>query len=410
MTTTKKVAIGFTGAFGSGCTTAAKHLRDQRQFSLITLSDVIKAKWSEKYGSKQPLRSDLQKFGDDIRRTYGPGVLVDFALSDPVLASSNRFVFDGIRNLGELERLRTIFGFDFTLFAILSQKDSRWDRIGAPAYTDKGLSKKDFDDDDQCDWDEETIHGQQVKLCVDKADILIDNSESLKDFLPKILRYSGLVIGEISEPATQNEIFMNMAFSASHSSKCLKRHVGAVVVDLRGQVVGVGYNENPIGTKPCAEEPSYDFKCYRDILRNGHFDDLAKRGARCPKCGEPLKTKEGPPWICEACSLKGEKTNLEPFFFPDRAMNWCTAVHAELWAIMAAGERARGGTLYTTTFPCFQCTEKLIQAGIEEVYFTDMYPDPHSGKRLELGNVILHQFEGVRSISFERLFEKTRPS
>jgi dCMP deaminase len=91
-------------------------------------------------------------------------------------------------------------------------------------------------------------------------------------------------------------------------------------------------------------------------------------------------------------------------------MTWCTAVHAEVWAILAAGERARGGELYTTTHPCFQCAEKIAQAGIRRVCFTEAYPDADSAKRLTMAGVELVQFEGVRSASFERIFARNRPA
>jgi deoxycytidylate deaminase/dephospho-CoA kinase len=402
------IVIGFTGAFGSGCTEAAKHLRDERGFRYIALSDSLRSLWAKEHGSDEPKRLDLQKLGDKFRQEKGLGVLADLAMSE-CKDSDKRIVLDGIRNLGEISRLRDIFGYRFTLFSVLSSPDARWSRISTK-YTDKGLKRDDFDDDDLRDRNEETNYGQQVELCLDKADILINNQDSvsLVDFKRKILDYADLVLGTKPRGATQPEILMSMAFSSSHSSKCLKRHVGALIVDSRGQVIGVGYNENPLGTKPCVEEPTYDYRCYRDILRNAHFEDLAKRGAKCPKCGQPLQHANGPPWRCESCLQKGEKTNLESFFFPDRAMSWCTAVHAEVAAILAAGERARGGTLYTTTFPCFQCAEKITQVGIKTVYFSEAYPDPHSGKRLELSGIELRQFEGVRSSSIERLF--TRPS
>jgi deoxycytidylate deaminase len=84
-------------------------------------------------------------------------------------------------------------------------------------------------------------------------------------------------------------------------------------------------------------------------------------------------------------------------------------VHAEVWAILAAGGRARGGVLYTTTFPCAQCAEKIIQAGIAKVVFTESYPDPYGAERLRLGQIELEQFEGVRSSSFERIFSRIKP-
>lgn len=400
------VAIGFTGAFGSGCTEAAKQLRDERGFKFLPLSASLRSLWTKEHGTKQPARFDLQKLGDQLRQEKGLGILVDLALAECTV-SERRIAIDGIRNLGEVSRLREIFGYRFTLFSILSSLDARWSRIKSK-YTDENLTRNDFEDDDLRDRNEETAYGQQVELCLDKADILVNNQESvsLSDFQKKILDYADLVLGTRRRSATQTEILMSMAFASSHSSKCLKRHVGAIVVDTRGQVVGVGYNENPLGTNPCVEEETYDHKCYRDIIRNAHFEDLAARGARCPKCGEPLTHKAGPPWRCEACAKAGSKTNLESFFFPDRAMSWCTAVHAEVSAILAAAERPRGGTLYTTTFPCFQCAEKITQAGIKAIYYSEAYPDAHSGKRLELSGIDLRQFEGVRSASMERFFPR----
>jgi deoxycytidylate deaminase len=406
--TSDTIVIGFTGAFGSGCTEASKHLRDERQFKYVPLSGSLRSLWTKEQENREPQRFDLQKLGDRLRQEKGLAVLVDTSLAE-CAESDTRLVIDGIRNLGEVDRLRNVFGYRFTLFSLLSSHDSRWARISSK-YTDSGLRRGDFDDDDERDRNEETDYGQQVELCLDKADILINNQDSvsLPDFKRKILDYADLVLGTKPRAATQPEILMSMAFASSHGSKCLKRHVGALVTDSRGQVIGVGYNENPLGTKPCAEEPTYEYRCYRDILRNDHFEDLAKRGARCPKCGEPLKQMKGPPWRCENCLEKEEKTNLESFFFPDRAMSWCTAIHAEVRAILAAGERASGGVLYTTTFPCFQCAEKIVQVGIKTVFFSEAYPDPHSGKRLELSGIELKQFEGVRSSSIERFF--LRPS
>jgi deoxycytidylate deaminase len=353
------ITVGFTGAFGSGCTEGAKHLRDERGFKYVALSAALRSIWVKRHGNDEPARFDLQKLGDKLRQDKGLGILVDTALRQ-CADSDKRIAIDGVRNLGEVSRLREIFGYRFILFSVLSSPEARWSRISSK-YTDKGLRRDDFDDDDERDRNEETNYGQQVELCLDKADILINNQDSvsLVEYKKKILEFTDLVLGTKPRGATQPEILMSMAFSSSHSSKCLKRHVGALVVDSRGQVVGVGYNENPLGTRPCVEEPTYDYRCYRDNLRNSHFEDLAKRGAKCPKCGEPLQHKSGPPWRCESCLKKEEKTNLESFFFPDRAMSWCTAIHAEVSAILAAGERASGGTLYTTTFPCFQCAEKI---------------------------------------------------
>ena len=390
------------------CTTAAKHLRDARGFVVVRLSDLIRVTWQES-NATEPSRLQLQRLGDELRRKHHPGVLIELALKNLGEKLPDNVVIDGIRNIGEIEYLRDRYGYRFTLMAILASFDARWDRI-ASTYTDKKLQLTDFIEDDKRDRNEETTYGQQVELCVDKADILIDNSTaSTTQFKNKLIDFVDLVTGTKLRGATTAEILMNIAFSSSHSSKCIKRHVGAVIADPKGQVVSAGYNENPLGTKPCVEEPEYDNQCFRDIIRNEHFKSLSEKGARCPVCGERIIFEKGPPWRCKACSEKGEKTNLEGFFFPDRALNWCTAVHAEVWAILAAGERARSGVLYTTTFPCAQCAEKIVQSGIEKVVFTESYPDPHGATRLKLGKVELEQFEGVRSSSFERIFSRMNP-
>ena len=113
--------------------------------------------------------------------------------------------------------------------------------------------------------------------------------------------------------------------------------------------------------------------------------------------------------MCPVCSDRGIKTNLEKLFFPDRAMNWCTAVHAEVRAILAARGSVKDGVMFATTFPCMQCAEKLSQAGIAEVVFTESYPDPAAADRLDLAGITYRQFEGVRSSAFERIFSALRP-
>ncbi len=125
------VVIGLTGAFGSGCTTASKHLRDQGSFTRITLSDVIRAEWARKHPRKNPSRLDLQRFGDELRQTRGAEVLVDLALQ-PVIdeeSTVTRIVVDSIRNTQEIERLISLFGYRFLLFAILASPQDRCERV-----------------------------------------------------------------------------------------------------------------------------------------------------------------------------------------------------------------------------------------------------------------------------------------
>lgn len=64
--------------------------------------------------------------------------------------------------------------------------------------------------------------------------------------------------------------------------------------------------------------------------------------------------------------------------------------HAEVHALNAAGEDAKGATLYTTLEPCCHwgrtppCTEALIRAGIAHVYIAEVDPNPNvAGKGVQ---------------------------
>jgi deoxycytidylate deaminase len=398
------IVIGLTGAFASGCSTAAGFLRSEREFQLAGLSGFVRAECA-KLGLPET-RKELQRVGDEIRQRENLGALVDHALEG---VGSRPLVVDGVRNVGEVRRLRELFGYRFLMIAVLASQQDRWDRVGPSHYVAKGLGLSHFIEDDIRDTDEGTEYGQQVELCIDQADVLLRNMD-LGNFKDKVISYADLLSGAKRRNASPREILMNMAYAASHNSRCPRRHVGAVVVDPSSQVVGVGYNENPRGTRPCVEEPRYNFDCYRNEVRNRHFEALSKRGAQCPTCGAILPVIVGPPWRCPTCAQGGVRTNLEAIYFPDRAMNWCTAIHAEVWALMAAGERARGGSIYSTTFPCLQCTEKIIHAGIKTVCYTEAYVDHVGQQRLEMARVKLIQFEGVRSRSFDQLLGANRPA
>lgn len=397
--------IGLTGPFGSGCTTAAEFLASKVGFTHIRLSDQLRALWTQHHRSKKPSRGDLQALGDELRETKGTDFLVRNSLDK---IETDKIIVDGIRNVGEIEYLRDRFGYHFTLFGIIPTNEARWDRIGSKAYTEDKKGQTDFFADDYRDRDEETVHGQQVGKCIDQADILIDNSHLVlfKDYKRKVLEYAELAIGERHRAPSQQEIFMNMAYSACHSSQCIKRHVGALVVDSGNNPIGVGYNENPLGTKPCLEQYG---GCFKDRHKDEHLKELAQEtgNLHCPTCGTCYDLSNGMKVFCENCAKSGVRKSISDLLFPERGMTFCTAIHAEAWALSSAGERARGGELFATTYPCLQCAEKIIHSGVKKVWFTEPYPDAVSGNRLELAGVTLKQFEGVRC--FDRMFANSRP-
>ncbi len=87
--------------------------------------------------------------------------------------------------------------------------------------------------------------------------------------------------------------------------------------------------------------------------------------------------------------------------------------HAEVHALNAVGENAKGATLYTNLEPCCHwgrtppCTEALIRAGIAEVYIAGVDPNPsvagNGVRQLEKAGICVHV--GVCQQEAEKLNE-----
>lgn len=120
------------------------------------------------------------------------------------------------------------------------------------------------------------------------------------------------------------EYFMGVAILSARRSKDPGTQVGACIVNSDNRIVSVGYNGMPHG-------------CNDDVY----------------------------PWDRE-----GDMLNTKYAF----------VCHAELNAILnsAVGD-LRGCRVYTTLFPCNECTKAIIQKGISEViYLCDKYSDTDS--------------------------------
>ncbi|MCK4718595.1 MAG: cytidine/deoxycytidylate deaminase family protein [Thermoplasmata archaeon] len=146
----------------------------------------------------------------------------------------------------------------------------------------------------------------------------------------------------MSRPS-KDEYFMRMAFLASTRSTCLRRKVGAVIVK-HGHVLSTGYNGAPKGMDHCEVTG-----CLRE------------------KMGVP----------------SGERHEL------------CRGLHAEQNAIIQAasfGVNISGSKMYVTNHPCTVCSKMLINAGIEEVVYSEDYVDELAKKLLKDGGLKVRRY------------------
>lgn len=128
---------------------------------------------------------------------------------------------------------------------------------------------------------------------------------------------------------SRDEYFMEIATSVAKRSTCLRRKVGAVLVDQDHMIISTGYNGSP---------------------------------RRCGHCG-----------IDHPCVRIGVASGEK--------LAYCYAVHAEQNAICAAafrGHSTKNSTCYSTTFPCSICAKLLINAGITRIVYGEDYDDDFS--------------------------------
>lgn len=115
-----------------------------------------------------------------------------------------------------------------------------------------------------------------------------------------------------------DDYFMSLAHLSAKRSKDPNTQVGAVIVNQKQRVVGIGYNGFP-RTLNTQNDTYYPWE----------------------KQGGVLDTK------------------------------YAYVVHAELNAILNANHSVEGCKIYVSLFPCNECAKAIIQAGISEIIYED---------------------------------------
>lgn len=382
-----KIIIGLTGPFGSGCSYIAQKILIGAGYEYISLSEILR----EEINDTNYSRSMLQNKGNEIRKQKGASYLADKAI-DRIRASSNKkFVVDSIRNTHEIECFKKNYP-EFFLIATWASKDTRWKRVETKYEKNLAL----FETDDKRDKDEQDENGQQITLCYQMADIIIlnekeiftDGSDEFKELHNIVYRYVKLIEKTNSYEPTEMETLMSMAYANSMRSSCTQRKVGALIIDEYGNVFSSGYNEVPVSERPCKKVYGM---CYRKFLRQDIQNKISKE----------LKDDE----LTQKISTIVKDNS--------KMLDYCRALHAEENAIvnmarLSVSANYSNATLYTTTYPCNLCANKIAQIGIKNIVYYEPYPQEEAKKTLASHNVKQRPFEGVTFNSYFRFMEVLR--
>lgn len=391
--------IGVAGSFGSGCSYIAEYvLKDKEGYTFLSLSkDVLRPLFRKETGKDpdQVTRRELQDFGDKIREEKCPEFLAEETINrikeGQAKNTNGKWVVDSIRNPAEIRALRR-FSQNFFLFGVYAEKEIRWSRTERKYQG----NRQEFDDNDRNDTGEDNpSHGQRVWDCFYEADIIVSNNKEISvvgneqfvRFCGKIGQYVELTQKPLKrqQPIRKDESLMAMAYALSQRSSCRKRKVGAIIVDGEGNVISSGYNEVPKHEIHCTKEYK---TCYRDWLSDKFFDSLKR----------------------EIPQAEGKSSELKSMFRKQfKNLDYCRALHAEENAIVNLARNGRSVplqecVLYTTTYPCRMCANKIVNVGLKHIVYVEPYPDEAVKLILENADVDARFFEGVTFKAYSRLY------
>lgn len=146
----------------------------------------------------------------------------------------------------------------------------------------------------------------------------------------------------------QDTYYMQIAMAVRERADCIGQKVGAVIV-FKNRIISTGYNGTPAGMKNCSDGG------------------------------------------CNRCAKRGQE------YKPGTAYDLCICVHAEQNALLSAarfGISVEGATIYTTTQPCFGCLKEMLQAGIDTVYFRNLWTADRSQLQEQQYKALQNKFEG----------------
>lgn len=162
-----------------------------------------------------------------------------------------------------------------------------------------------------------------------------------------------------------DEYFYHICISVGGNSKCLSRHIGAILVKDKS-IISTGYNGPPRGVPSCNNRAVNERNIVGDNFLYDHFKEKGidpkkvQRDKQCPRYALGFKSGEG--------------------------LEWCVAGHAERNTLINAarlGIATKGSIMYMDCgIPCTPCLVEIINAGVEEIVVTKMEYYDMSGKWL----------------------------
>lgn len=344
---------------------------------------------------------------------------------DHVRLPRTAHVIKSLKHVDEVMVLRSAYAHGFFLLGISSSENNRRKYL----ENQKLMSEDEARDLIRIDQGETDKFGQHTRDVFELADGFVDMDAP--DVINQFGRIFDLLFGNPYITPSQDEYAMYLAYASSLRSADLSRQVGAVIISKDGELISTGANDVPKFGGGLYWP--HDKNLCRDIELKYDSNERKKQ-----QLIESIMSKISNE-ICidikkELTQIAGEKKiDIETILqgFKDRIKSenselisgwkdWVMdtdlkditeygrAVHAEMEALLScarSGVSPRGGTIYTTTFPCHNCAKHIVDAGIKRVVFVEPYPKSKAKDLHEDTIYLPHEYNSSNYNNDKVLFE-----
>ena len=183
--------IGITGTLGAGKGTIVDFLEQEKGLVHFSVRGFIS---EEIVRRGLPVNRDsMVQVANDLRAKYSPSYIVD-QLYEQALLQGKNCVIESIRTSGEIDSLRG--KGNFVLFAVDAEPQSRYQRIVARNSETDRISYQTFIDNEQREMTSADPNKQNLRKCIEMADYVFENNESIYELQQQIEIIMSLLLDE----------------------------------------------------------------------------------------------------------------------------------------------------------------------------------------------------------------------
>jgi deoxycytidylate deaminase len=262
----------------------------------------------------------------------------------------------------EVATLRKVYGDGFFLVGVFATEKERLEHL-----LNENAPKQDAIDLIRRDSEEADAYGQKTRATFHLSDVFVQLRDEA--YREQLQRFFDLVFSDPFITPTQREHAMYLAYASSLRSGQLGRQVGAALTSSSGDILAVGCNDVP--------KPGGGLYWPGPDDRRDHVLGYDTNNRQRDKIIDLLMSR-----LPQAIQTDSGRELRSAFRSVLDITEYGRAVHAEMDALLTCartGVSPVGGILYTTTFPCHNCTRHVIAAGISRV----IYIEPYAKSRAE---------------------------